>query len=52
MLAEVYECMGRIEDAILEWNRIVEMESTYPSYDRPAEEARQKLAKHAPKLGS
>lgn len=46
MLAEAFEGLGQIDKAADLWRQIVKMESTYPSYDRPMEEARKKLAKH------
>jgi tetratricopeptide (TPR) repeat protein len=46
MLAEVYEQLGQINKAATLWRQIIGMDSMYPSYDEPMEEARKKLAEH------
>jgi len=46
MLAEAFERLGNIKRAAVTWRQIANMESTYPSHDRPMEEAKKKLAKH------
>jgi tetratricopeptide (TPR) repeat protein len=46
MLAEVYEQLGQINDAATLWRQIIGMDSMYPSYDQPMEEAKKKLAEH------
>jgi len=46
MLAEVYEHLGQIDKAATLWRQITGMDSMYPSYDRPMEEAKKKLAEH------
>jgi protein O-GlcNAc transferase len=46
MLAEALEHLGQIDKAADLWRQILKMDSMYPSYDRPMEEAKKKLAKH------
>lgn len=46
MLAEVYEQLGKMDKAITLWRQIIGMDSMYPSYEHPMEEARKKLAEH------
>lgn len=46
MLAEIYEHLGEINKAATLWRQIMTMDSTYPSYDKPMEEAKIKLAEH------
>ena len=45
-LSQVYESLGEIGKAATLWRKILKMESAYPSYDRPMEEAKKKLAEH------
>ena len=46
MLAEVYEQLSQINKAATLWRQIIGMDSMYPSYDEPMEEAKKKLAQH------
>ena len=46
MLAEVYEHLGQIDEAAALWRQILDMDSMYPSYDQPMEEAKKKLVEH------
>ena len=46
MLAQTYECLGHIEKAAVLWRHVAAMDSMYPSYDLPIEEAREELKKH------
>jgi Tfp pilus assembly protein PilF len=47
MLSEAFESLGQNEKATLLWKKLLSMESTYPSYDRPMKEARKKLLSQA-----
>jgi tetratricopeptide (TPR) repeat protein len=43
MLADAFVCAGRQEQAVAEWRTVARMEPSYPSQDKPMEEARRKL---------
>ena len=45
-LAEAFEGAQMIPQAEEQWREVLELEPAYPSYDRPMEEARQKLQQH------
>lgn len=46
MLAEAYEHSGKIKEAKAQWEQVRDMQTTYPSYDVPKEEAKKKLLEH------
>ncbi len=45
-LAEAFEGAQMIRQAEQQWREVLALEPAYPSYDRPMEEARQKLQMH------
>ena len=45
-LAGVLKKMGRIDEAIREWQIISKMEAIYPSYDDPIQDAKTELKNH------
>ena len=45
-LAGVLEKMGRVGEAIQEWQTVANMDAMYPSYDRPMQEAKRALQRH------
>ena len=46
VLAEVYDHLGQVDKAVALWRQIIGMDSMYPSYGQPMEEAKKKLAEH------
>jgi tetratricopeptide (TPR) repeat protein len=46
MLAEAFECAGDLEQAVAQWRIVAQMESSYPSKEKPMEEAKRQLSKH------
>ena|SRR5687768_1633926 len=50
-LAGVLKKMGRIDEAVREWQVVAEMEAMYPSYDEPIQDAKRELQSlgHAPR---
>jgi hypothetical protein len=44
ILAEAFESFGNVEQAAAQWRVVAQMQSSYPSRERPMEEARRKLA--------
>jgi Flp pilus assembly protein TadD len=46
MLADVLKRLGRIDEAVCEWQIVVQMEPNYPSYEWPIEEAKRELKNH------
>jgi tetratricopeptide (TPR) repeat protein len=49
MLAEALQKNNQIEDACVEWQRVLELEPGWPSDDAPHKEAKRMLAKHCRK---
>ena len=47
ILAEIYESLRRIEDAVAQWKHVKQMPSEYPGYRSPGAEARRKLAEYS-----
>jgi len=45
-LAEAYERSGKIRSAKQQWALVADMKGSYPSYDEPMKEAREKLKEH------
>jgi len=45
-LAEALERSGAVEKAIAQWQIVLRTEPSYPSHDKPAEEAKRKLNEH------
>jgi tetratricopeptide (TPR) repeat protein len=48
-LAEAYERAGDIRSAKQQWTVVADMDGSYPSYDEPMNEAREKLQTHEDK---
>jgi protein O-GlcNAc transferase len=46
MLASVLKKLGKIDEAIIEWQCIAKMEPMYPSYNGPIEDAQRELRSH------
>lgn len=46
-LAQIYESLGRIDDAMAQWEHVKQMPSEYPDYRTPGAEAKRKLAEHS-----
>jgi len=46
MLAEVLKRLGRMEEAIAEWQTVTKLQPMYPSYDAPIEDAKRELQTH------
>ena len=44
-LASVLKKLGRIEEAIAEWQMVARMDASYPSYDAPIDDAKRELKK-------
>ena len=42
-LAHVLKRLGRIDEAVREWQTVARMEPMYPSYESPIEEAKREL---------
>ena len=47
LLAEIYESLGRVDDAVRQWMHVKEMPSEYPDYRHPGAAAKRKLAEYA-----
>ena len=45
-LADAYEKAKQIENAMAQWRIVENMDPCYPSYDKPMNDARQRLSKH------
>jgi Flp pilus assembly protein TadD len=45
-LAGVLKKMGRIDEAVREWQVVAKMEAMYPSYDEPIQDAKRELQSH------
>jgi len=43
MLADVLKRLGRVDEAVCEWQVVAQMEPMYPSYEWPIEEAKREL---------
>jgi Flp pilus assembly protein TadD len=52
MLAEAFECADNIQQAVAQWRVVAQMDPSYPSDEKPMEEARRKLAEHGLKVDS
>jgi tetratricopeptide (TPR) repeat protein len=46
ILADALESSGNVEQAVAQWRVVAQMQPSYPSGERPMEEARRKLAEH------
>jgi tetratricopeptide (TPR) repeat protein len=45
-LADAFERSGNVEEAVAQWRAVAKMQPSYPSHERPMEEANRKLADH------
>jgi Flp pilus assembly protein TadD len=45
-LAGVLKKMGRVDEAVREWQIVAKMEAMYPSYDEPIQDAKRELQSH------
>jgi cytochrome c-type biogenesis protein CcmH/NrfG len=46
MLADAFMCGGKHEQAVAEWRIVAQMNPSYPSHEKPMEEAKRRLASH------
>jgi tetratricopeptide (TPR) repeat protein len=48
VLADAFECSGNVRQAVAQWRIVAQMQPSYPSDERPMEEAKRKLVENAP----
>jgi tetratricopeptide (TPR) repeat protein len=46
MLANALKKIGKLDEAVIEWEAVVKMEPMYPSYEKPMQDAKRELERH------